>query len=53
MLIAHYVMHLGFNPMPYTKFFLLSSPSRLALFHAYVVVLVSLGDSSNSGNVLS
>ena len=30
--------HLGFNHMPSNQFFLLSQRSRLAIFHAYVVV---------------
>ena len=34
---------LGFNLAPSTLFFLLSSPSRLCLFHHYVVVSVALG----------
>nr|DAW20588.1 MAG TPA: hypothetical protein [Caudoviricetes sp.] len=34
---------LGFNLAPSTLFFLLSSPSRLCLFHHYVVVNVALG----------
>ena len=36
--------------MPYNKFFLLSPPSRLRFFHRYVVALLSLGYSSNSGS---
>lgn len=39
---------LGFNHAPYTRFFLLSSPSRLSLFHDYVVARVPLGVPSNS-----
>ena len=36
--------HLGFNLMPSMLFFLLSSPSRLRLFHRYVVVSMALRD---------
>lgn len=42
--------HLGFTHMPYNKFFLLSQPSRLDIFHSYVVVLLPLGVSSYSGS---
>ncbi len=39
---------LGFNLAPSILFFLLSSPSRLRIFHRYVVVSIALGTSSNS-----
>ena len=45
-----FFQRLGFNLAPYNKFFLLSRLSRLHLFHRYVVVLLSLGYSSNSGS---
>lgn len=38
--------------MSYNIFFLLSPHSRLGLFHPYVVVMLSLGFSSNSGSIL-
>lgn len=38
---------LGFNHALSSKFFMLSQPSRLVLFHTYVVALLALGVSSN------
>ena len=41
-----FIQHLGFNLMPSNIFFLLSLPSRLSLFHLYVVVILALRISS-------
>ena len=42
------LQRLGFNLAPSTRFFLLSSPSHLPLFHGYVVVRIALGVPRNS-----
>ena len=39
---------LGFDHATSIRFFLLSSPSRLCIFHHYVVALIALRGSSNS-----
>nr|DAK91782.1 MAG TPA: hypothetical protein [Caudoviricetes sp.] len=44
--------HLGFNHMPYTIFFLLSQHSHPHHLRCHVVVIVSLGCSSNSMDFL-
>ena len=42
------IRRLGFNHALSIRFFLLSSPSHLPIFHGYVVVRIALGVSSNS-----
>ena len=42
------LQYLGFNLILSIYFFLLSQPSRLVIFHTYVVVYIALGNSSNS-----